>query len=160
VGRPSATTPDRPASWYRDPTGRYQYRFWDGWAWSGWVSTDDELGADLDTDPSPLDPPHQGRHRTSSASALAITSGLFAVVTSLTGLLAFNSIRDSASLALTLVLAYLCTTAIALAVAALWLGANSWVRNPRRDASNLPNACALITGSIGLAIALVAWTRM
>lgn len=34
----SATTPSVPADWYKDPSGRYEYRYWDGHKWTEHVS--------------------------------------------------------------------------------------------------------------------------
>lgn len=35
---PPATTPSVPADWYKDPSGRYEYRYWDGQKWTEHVS--------------------------------------------------------------------------------------------------------------------------
>jgi type IV secretory pathway TrbL component len=35
---PSSTTPTVPADWYKDPSGRYEYRYWDGQKWTEHVS--------------------------------------------------------------------------------------------------------------------------
>src|SRR5256885_479984 len=40
----STTSP--PASWYPDPTGRYQQRYWDGAQWTEHVATDGQTGTD------------------------------------------------------------------------------------------------------------------
>jgi hypothetical protein len=37
--------------WYRDPTGSYEFRYWDGSRWTNQVSTGGTAGAD----PNPLD---------------------------------------------------------------------------------------------------------
>lgn len=34
----STTTPSVPADWYKDPSGRYEYRYWDGQKWTEHVS--------------------------------------------------------------------------------------------------------------------------
>ena len=34
----SSTTPTVPADWYKDPSGRYEYRYWDGQKWTEHVS--------------------------------------------------------------------------------------------------------------------------
>lgn len=34
----SSTTPSVPADWYKDPSGRYEYRYWDGQKWTEHVS--------------------------------------------------------------------------------------------------------------------------
>src|SRR5205823_4712667 len=34
------------ASWYPDPTGRYQQRYWDGAQWTEHVATDGQTGTD------------------------------------------------------------------------------------------------------------------
>lgn len=34
----SSTTPSVPADWYKDPSGRYEYRYWDGQRWTEHVS--------------------------------------------------------------------------------------------------------------------------
>ena len=34
----SASTPKVPADWYKDPAGRYEYRYWDGTKWTEHVS--------------------------------------------------------------------------------------------------------------------------
>lgn len=34
----SGTTPSVPADWYKDPSGRYEYRYWDGDKWTEHVS--------------------------------------------------------------------------------------------------------------------------
>lgn len=34
----SSTTPSVPADWYKDPSGRYEYRYWDGTKWTEHVS--------------------------------------------------------------------------------------------------------------------------
>ena len=31
--------------WYRDPWGRSAWRWWDGWAWTGWISPPESVGA-------------------------------------------------------------------------------------------------------------------
>ena len=38
AARPSQPTPAVPAGWYADPAGRYELRYWDGWAWTEHVS--------------------------------------------------------------------------------------------------------------------------
>jgi hypothetical protein len=43
---------DQTSDWYTDPTGRYQYRYWNGVQWSDQVSN----GGPSGTDPNPLDP--------------------------------------------------------------------------------------------------------
>jgi len=39
------------ADWYADPSGRYQYRYWDGYQWTNQVSS----GGPSALDPNPLD---------------------------------------------------------------------------------------------------------
>jgi hypothetical protein len=34
----TTTTPSVPADWYKDPSGRYEYRYWDGQKWTEHVS--------------------------------------------------------------------------------------------------------------------------
>jgi hypothetical protein len=34
----TTTTPSVPADWYKDPAGRYEYRYWDGTKWTEHVS--------------------------------------------------------------------------------------------------------------------------
>lgn len=34
----SSSTPSVPADWYKDPSGRYEYRYWDGQKWTEHVS--------------------------------------------------------------------------------------------------------------------------
>lgn len=34
----AATTPAVPADWYKDPSGRYEHRYWDGTKWTDNVS--------------------------------------------------------------------------------------------------------------------------
>jgi hypothetical protein len=34
----SSTAPTVPADWYKDPSGRYEYRYWDGQKWTEHVS--------------------------------------------------------------------------------------------------------------------------
>lgn len=34
----STSTPSVPADWYKDPSGRYEYRYWDGQKWTEHVS--------------------------------------------------------------------------------------------------------------------------
>lgn len=41
----------QPADWYSDPSGRYQYRYWDGSQWTNQVSS----GGPSAVDPNPLD---------------------------------------------------------------------------------------------------------
>jgi hypothetical protein len=41
----------QPAEWYSDPSGRYQYRYWDGSQWTNQVSS----GGPSAVDPNPLD---------------------------------------------------------------------------------------------------------
>ncbi|MEE8601203.1 DUF2510 domain-containing protein [Euzebya tangerina] len=38
------------ADWYQDPSGRFQFRYWDGETWTGHVSTDGETEWDPPTD--------------------------------------------------------------------------------------------------------------
>lgn len=38
--------------WYRDPTGSYEFRYWDGSRWTNQVSSGGTAGAD----PNPVDP--------------------------------------------------------------------------------------------------------
>lgn len=38
--------------WYKDPTGSYSYRYWDGARWTDQVST----GGGSGSDPNPIDP--------------------------------------------------------------------------------------------------------
>jgi hypothetical protein len=40
-----------PADWYADPSGRYQYRYWDGYQWTNQVSS----GGASAIDSNPLD---------------------------------------------------------------------------------------------------------
>lgn len=35
---PATTTPSIPADWYKDPSGRFEYRYWDGAKWTDNVS--------------------------------------------------------------------------------------------------------------------------
>src|SRR4051794_7120813 len=35
---PTPTLPAFPAAWYPDPLGLYPHRYWDGGAWTSWVS--------------------------------------------------------------------------------------------------------------------------
>lgn len=35
---PAQPTPAVPADWYKDPSGRYEYRYWDGTKWTDNVS--------------------------------------------------------------------------------------------------------------------------
>lgn len=34
----ATSTPSVPADWYKDPAGRYEYRYWDGTKWTAHVS--------------------------------------------------------------------------------------------------------------------------
>jgi hypothetical protein len=47
------TDPKRASSWYADPTGRHQYRYWDGTHWTDRVADDQVVG----TDPPTMDAP-------------------------------------------------------------------------------------------------------
>lgn len=38
VSSVSSPTPSVPADWYKDPSGRYEYRYWDGQKWTEHVS--------------------------------------------------------------------------------------------------------------------------
>jgi hypothetical protein len=38
VGTNSTTAPAVPAAWYKDPSGRYEMRYWNGTAWTEHVS--------------------------------------------------------------------------------------------------------------------------
>ncbi|MBU3689129.1 MAG: hypothetical protein B7C54_05895 [Acidimicrobiales bacterium mtb01] len=44
------TTPSVPADWYKDPAGRYEYRYWDGTKWTEHVS---RAGTVLKDPPTP-----------------------------------------------------------------------------------------------------------
>lgn len=47
---------DAPAAdWYPDPSGRFQFRYWDGEAWTGHVSTDGQTDWDPPGDAAPED---------------------------------------------------------------------------------------------------------
>jgi Protein of unknown function (DUF2510) len=59
------SNPQTPAGWQPDPTGRYQYRYWDGAAWSDHVSTQgsqqrDPMGAQLTPSFEPAGAPISG----------------------------------------------------------------------------------------------------
>ncbi|MEX0868680.1 MAG: DUF805 domain-containing protein [Nitriliruptoraceae bacterium] len=50
----AARAPEAPAAWYRDPTGRHQYRYFDGRAWTAHVANDGVTATDaLDAPPPP-----------------------------------------------------------------------------------------------------------
>ena len=53
VSAPSVATPaaSAPPNWFPDPTGRFEYRYWDGMAWTADVAT----GGMETTDPSPVE---------------------------------------------------------------------------------------------------------
>ena len=38
VGTATSTTPTVPAAWYKDPSGRYEMRYWNGTSWTEHVS--------------------------------------------------------------------------------------------------------------------------
>ena len=59
--------PARPASWYADPTGRHQYRYWDGTTWTDQVADDQQTSTDPPTMPDGMAPP--------SAPPAAVTPG-------------------------------------------------------------------------------------
>ena len=42
----SATTPKVPADWYKDPAGRFEYRYWDGTKWTEHVSRGGKVFSD------------------------------------------------------------------------------------------------------------------
>ncbi|MFM8265132.1 MAG: DUF2510 domain-containing protein [Acidimicrobiia bacterium] len=44
-----ATTPSVPANWYKDPTGRFDYRYWDGKKWTDHVSRAGKVSKDPPT---------------------------------------------------------------------------------------------------------------
>jgi hypothetical protein len=46
------TDPTRPPSWYADPTGRHQYRYWNGTEWTDQVADDQVTSTDPATMPS------------------------------------------------------------------------------------------------------------
>jgi hypothetical protein len=54
IRRPNSRRDQTPANWYPDPTRRYQYRYWDGDAWTGRVAT----GGVETTSPVPHHPRH------------------------------------------------------------------------------------------------------
>jgi hypothetical protein len=42
----TATTPKVPADWYKDPAGRFEYRYWDGTKWTEHVSRGGKVFSD------------------------------------------------------------------------------------------------------------------
>lgn len=42
----SATAPKVPADWYKDPAGRFEYRYWDGTKWTEHVSRGGKVFSD------------------------------------------------------------------------------------------------------------------
>ena len=164
AGRPA---PDRAARWCHDPTGRHEDRFWDGSAWTMWVSDRDELGVDLDTDPSRLDPPHPVGHRERSATWIAVTDAVLALLAALGAHFGAQASRNTAGsggafyaqLGATLGIELVATAAIVLAVAAIGFGITSLVRY-RHAGANVLGLGAIAGGSIGLAIAISALTRI
>ncbi len=90
-----------PASWYPDPTGKHELRYWDGYAWLDNVSDQGTSG----TDPlggTPLPPPSQVAARSQAVASVAapksklpiiIAAAIAAVV--IIGAAAFFLTRDS-----------------------------------------------------------------
>jgi hypothetical protein len=163
----SAAARKRDASWVADPSGRYEYRFWDGAAWTAWVSDHDDLGVDLDTDPSKLAPSPVGR-RGHPRSWLAITNAVLALTTSVVALIAVQSSRDTAGsgpafssqLGTTLGIEYTAMAAIAFALGALVVGTTDWIRNRLHGIPTTASLCAMSIGAIGLAIAITTLTQI
>lgn len=69
-----------PASWYPDPAGRHQYRYWDGTAWTAHASDNGVVATDpLDTalpppPPAPVPPPPPPMPSTPGVAAAADTT--------------------------------------------------------------------------------------
>jgi TM2 domain-containing membrane protein YozV len=74
---------DTPASWQPDPTGRHQYRYWDGSNWTENVSDDGVVATDSIQLPPPgvPAPPYAGEQLKSKVAAgvLGILLGGFGV---------------------------------------------------------------------------------
>jgi len=48
LGISAATSPVHPAGWYRDPSGRYPLRYWDGTGWTAHVSSANGVAQTID----------------------------------------------------------------------------------------------------------------
>ena len=154
-------------SWTRDPSGRYEYRFWDGTDWTAWVSHHGDLGVDLDTDPARLEPPGAVR-RDRPRTRPAVASAVMGLATSLVALVVVHSGRGStgsrgafyAQLGATLVIEFAAMTAIALAIGALVAGTRAWIQNHRKHRSSRSNVFVFGAGGATLVIAISALTRI
>lgn len=63
----TTASPPVPAAWHPDPSGRNQYRYWDGVTWTDWIANDGVQGTD------PLLPPaapSEARKRSTAAEPL------------------------------------------------------------------------------------------
>jgi hypothetical protein len=83
----SGAPPDQHrADWYPDPTGRFEYRYHNGQAWTGDVSNDgrrflDPLRGAGPTPPAPRPAPHRTPSRTSGRATASLVLGIGAAAT-------------------------------------------------------------------------------
>jgi hypothetical protein len=80
------TAPTFPAAWYPDPLGRYPHRYWDGTAWTGWVSDGVHQFAEP---PAPPAPPPGASDPNELRWLLPVGVSGWAIAAGYAGLLAF-----------------------------------------------------------------------
>jgi hypothetical protein len=64
----TSDSPAAPASWYPDPVGRHQFRYWDGVQWTDWVADDGVQSSDPLVPPAPASAAASGKARPAARS--------------------------------------------------------------------------------------------